>query len=81
MPKQEPADPESFEAALEQLEEVTKQLESSELPLEKALALFEKGMALSERCRNQLLQAEARVETLIAKRGEMVPKPFEPESE
>jgi len=68
----------SFEAGLEELESVVRQLEGSELPLEKALELFERGVALSDSCRKQLLEAEARIEILLKKNGQVTPEPFQP---
>ncbi len=67
----------SFEDGLQQLEEVVGQLEDGDLPLEKSLELFEKGMKLSEDCRKRLQNAEAKVEILLRKDGEIEPEPFE----
>ena len=66
----------TFETALQELETVVKQLESGDLPLEKALELFEKGMGLSDTCRQQLEEAETRVEILTRRGREMQPEPF-----
>ena len=71
----------SFEDGLEQLEEVVSQLEDGDLPLEKSLELFEKGMTLSEGCRKQLQDAEAKVEILLRKDGEVEAEPFELDDE
>lgn len=54
----------TFEQNLDRLEGIVKQLEESELPLEEALKLFEEGTALSAGCRQQLEEAEHRVEIL-----------------
>jgi len=68
----------SFEAGLQELEIVVKQLESAELPLEQALTLFEKGVQLSNSCRQQLEEAETRVEVLVRKNDKMQAEPFKP---
>jgi exodeoxyribonuclease VII small subunit len=62
---------ESFEKRIEQLEGVVKKLESAELPLEDALKLFEQGIDLSRKCRQELEEAETRVEILL-KKGQAV---------
>ena len=69
--------PPSFEAGLTELETVVKELENGELPLEPAIALFEKGVGLSDRCRQQLEEAETRVEILLKKNGQIKAEPFE----
>lgn len=79
MPENEPAAP-NFEQGLAELEAVVKELESGDLPLEKALELFEKGVALSAACRQQLIEAETRVEALVRKNDKIQPEPFPPES-
>lgn len=67
----------SFEDGIKQLEDVVSQLEDGDLALEKSLELFEKGMKLSAGCRQQLQDAEAKVEMLIRKDGAIEPQPFE----
>jgi exodeoxyribonuclease VII small subunit len=69
----------SFETCLDELEKVVHELEAGELPLERALELFEKGVQLSNTCRQQLEEAETRVEMLIKKNGKIQPEPFRPE--
>lgn len=69
--------PPSFESGLTELETVVKELENGELPLEQAIALFEKGVGLSDRCRQQLEEAETRVEILLKKNGQIKAEPFE----
>jgi exodeoxyribonuclease VII small subunit len=66
----------SFEKGLEELEEIVRNLERGELSLEDSILLFEKGMSLSNTCRQQLEEAETRVELLIRKGGKMSPEPF-----
>ena len=69
----------SFEAGLEELEKVVKELEGGDLPLERALELFQKGVELSNACRQQLEDAETRVEMLLKKNGKIQPEPFRPD--
>lgn len=66
-----------FEASLQELERIVKELEKGDIPLEESLALFEKGVALSAACRQQLEEAERRVEMLIKRGSQVVPVPFE----
>jgi len=74
-------EPPSFEHGLAELEQVVNQLEVGDLPLEQSLELFEKGMKLSDGCRKQLQDAEAKVEILLRKDGEVEPEPFELDDE
>lgn len=69
----------SFESCLQELESVVKELEAGDLPLERSLALFEKGIELSNTCRQQLEEAETRVEMLIKKNGKLQAEPFRSE--
>src|SRR5581483_313614 len=78
MPEEKASSP-NFEASLEELERVVKELEKGDLPLEQSLALFESGMRLSEQCKQQLEDAESRVEILMKKGSEMVAVPFNPD--
>ncbi len=55
----------TFEASLNELEKIVKQLEDGDLPLEKSLKLFEDGVKLSRECREQLTNAERRIEVLL----------------
>lgn len=61
--------PVHLEKALEDLEAIVKQLEGGDLNLEESLALFERGVGLSAACRQQITEAEAKVE-MILRRGE-----------
>ena len=54
-----------------------KRLEESELPLEEALKLFEEGTALSAGCRQQLEEAEHRVEILTKTANGVMPEPMQ----
>jgi exodeoxyribonuclease VII small subunit len=78
MPDEQSASPQ-FEARLEELERIVKNLEKGDLPLEQSLKLFESGMRLSAECRQQLEEAENRVEILMRKGSEMVPVPLDAE--
>ena len=69
-------EPPSFEQNLDRLEGIVKRLEESELPLEEALKLFEEGTALSAGCRQQLEEAEHRVEILTKTASGVVPQPM-----
>ena len=68
--------PKSFEKGIEELEAIVQELERGELTLEDSILLFEKGMTLSNACRQQLAEAETRVEVLLQKGGKMVTEPF-----
>jgi exodeoxyribonuclease VII small subunit len=71
----------TFEAGLERLEQIVKELEQGDLALEKSLELFEEGMKLSGLCRQQLEEAESKVELLVKKSdGKMAAEPFAPGS-
>lgn len=71
-----PMTPQSFEKGIEELESIVQELERGELSLEDSILLFEKGMAISNACRQQLADAEIRVEVLLRKGGKMVAEPF-----
>ena len=70
----------SFEVSLAELEKVVKDLEAGDLPLDRSLELFARGMKLSDSCRQQLEEAETRVEILIRKEGTYQAEPFRPDS-
>ena len=67
-----------FEECLQRLEKIVQELEKGDVPLEKSLTLFEEGMELSSACRNELEQAEGKVEILLKKNGKLQAEPFEP---
>lgn len=71
-----PLTPKSFEKGIEELEAIVQELERGELSLEDSIVLFEKGMALGNACRQQLADAEIRVEILLRKGGKMTAEPF-----
>ncbi|HXR98698.1 MAG TPA: exodeoxyribonuclease VII small subunit [Terriglobales bacterium] len=70
----------AFEQCLQRLEAVVKELEKPELALEASVKLFEEGMALVNDCRQQLEAAEAKVEVLVKRAGQLVPETFKPEA-
>ena len=67
--------PVPFETSLTELEVVVRDLEGGDLPLERAIQLFERGMTLSQQCRQQLEEAETRVEVLVRRGNQMKPEP------
>ncbi|MBW4043873.1 MAG: exodeoxyribonuclease VII small subunit [Acidobacteria bacterium] len=70
----------NFEDSLKQLETVVAQLERGDLPLEDSIRLFEEGMKLSATCKEQLDQAEGKVQMLVKQRdGSMKTEVFPPQ--
>ena len=57
----------SYEKIFDDLETIVQKMDSGEISLEKSLELFEKGMSLIQEGKDRLVQAEARVNTLINK--------------
>ena len=57
----------AFEETLQRLEVIVDKMESGETTLEKSLDWFEEGMELIKSCRDELEQAEQKVEELIKK--------------
>ena len=55
----------SYEKIFDDLETIVQKMDSGEISLEKSLELFEKGMSLIQKGKDRLVQAEARVKTLI----------------
>jgi exodeoxyribonuclease VII small subunit len=66
-----------FEECLERLEKIVQELEKGEVPLEKSLKLFEEGIQLSSACRQELEQAEGKVEILLKQNGRLQAEPLE----
>jgi exodeoxyribonuclease VII small subunit len=66
-----------FEDCLQRLEKIVQELEKGDVPLEKSLTLFEEGMQISNACRQELEQAEGKVEILLKQNGRLQPEPFE----
>lgn len=68
---------ENFEQSLKNLEAIVAQMERGDIPLEESVKLFEDGTKLAEQCKQQLAEAEGKVEILIKQRnGAMKREPF-----
>tara|TARA_Y100000590_G_scaffold470524_1_gene666022 strand:- start:4761 stop:4991 length:231 start_codon:yes stop_codon:yes gene_type:complete len=59
----------SFEDTLQRLETIVGKMESGEATLEKSLNWFEEGMELIKSCRDELVEAEQKVQELVKKKG------------
>lgn len=67
----------SFEESLKKLEAIVAQMERGDIALEDMVKLFEEGSKLAEQCKQQLADAEGKVEILIKQRnGAMKREPF-----
>jgi exodeoxyribonuclease VII small subunit len=67
----------TFEESLKQLEGIVAQLERGDLPLEDSIKMFEEGMRLSSQCKQELDNAESKVQILLKQRdGSIKPEPF-----
>lgn len=67
----------SFEESLNKLETIVERLEMGDLSLEESLKLFEEGVQLSAACKQELDDAEGKVEMLVKQRdGSMKAVPF-----
>lgn len=67
----------NFEQSLKQLEAIVAQMERGDVSLEDSVKLFEEGTKLAEQCKQQLAEAEGKVEILIKQRnGAMKREPF-----
>jgi exodeoxyribonuclease VII small subunit len=68
----------NFEEQLTQLETVVERLERGDLSLDESVRLFEDGMKLTSACKQELEQAEGRVQVLVeGKGGKMKPTDLE----
>lgn len=66
-----------FEESINQLEKIVDQLEKGDLPLEDSIKLFEEGVRLSSACKQELDEAEGKVQILLKQRdGSMKAEPF-----
>lgn len=54
-----------FEEALQTLEEIVEKLETGNLELDESVRMFERGVELSLYCRQQLQQAEGKIQRLV----------------
>lgn len=67
----------SFEESLKKLEVIVAQMERGDIALDDLVKLFEEGSKLAEQCKQQLADAEGKVEVLIKQRnGAMKREPF-----
>ena len=67
----------TFEESLKHLESIVGRLERGDLPLEESIKLFEEGVQISTVCKEQLEQAEGKVQILMRQRdGSVEPQPF-----
>jgi exodeoxyribonuclease VII small subunit len=57
-----------FEDSLKELENIVTQLEQGDLALEDSIKLFEKGVGLSAACKQELDDAEGKVQMLVKQR-------------
>ncbi len=57
----------SFEDALSELERIVRALETGQQKLEDAIAAYERGAALKRHCETKLAEAEARVQSIVAR--------------
>ena len=58
-----------FEKQLADLEAVVERLERGDLTLDESVRLFEQGMKLSQACKQELDQAEGRIQVLVESRS------------
>jgi exodeoxyribonuclease VII small subunit len=67
----------NFEESLKKLEAIVAQMERGDVTLEDSIKLFEEGTKLAEQCKQQLADAEGKIEILIKQRnGAMKREPF-----
>lgn len=67
----------NFEQSLKQLENIVAQMERGDISLEESIKLFEEGTKLADQCKQQLAEAEGKIEILIKQRnGAMKREPF-----
>lgn len=69
---------ENFEQSLKKLESIVAKMERGDVSLEESVKLFEEGSKLADQCKQQLAEAEGKVEILIKQRnGSTKREPFE----
>jgi len=66
-----------FEQSLRELEALVERMEQGDLPLEDALRTFERGVVLTRECQTALKVAQARVDLLTQRQGEVAIEAFE----
>ena len=76
-----PANPPSFEEALDQLEAIVDAMESGQVPLADLLTKYEKGSQLLQLCEARLKDAELRVELLKKQGNQASLAKFDPEAD
>lgn len=59
-----PAEPASYESALEELEQLVARIESGQLPLDEMLAGYQRGAALLSFCRQRLEAVQDQIKLL-----------------
>ena len=59
-----PAEPASYEAALEELEQLVARIESGQLPLDQMLAGYQRGATLLAFCRHRLDAVQDQIKVL-----------------
>ncbi len=62
--KASPAEPASYEAALEELEQLVGRIESGQLPLDQMLASYQRGATLLAFCRQRLEAVQDQIKVL-----------------
>ncbi len=68
----------TLEDAFAQLEDIVEQLEQGDVPLERLIKEYEKGISLITECRQQLQNAEQKVQQLSKQAdGNLIIEPFE----
>ena len=65
-PALEPAQPDSYEAAVQELEQLVARMESGQMPLADMLQSYQRGAFLLEHCRSQLQAVESQIQVLEA---------------
>ena len=63
-----------FETALQELEQLVNKMESGDQSLEDSLQSFQRGIELTRTCQKGLKEAEQKIEKLIEKNGDFIPK-------
>ena len=70
-------EPQSFEAALEELEEITERMEAGDVALDESLRLYERGTFLLGFCQKRLDTAEQQIQKLSrGDGGKLTTKPL-----
>jgi len=68
--------PSNFESDLQELENLVEKMEDGELSLEESLVHFERGIALTRSCQKALIEAEQKIQILLAEDGSKKLQPF-----